>query len=141
MKTEHKGNRNEIEGKIISGIYDVILLDGTKNFCYQPLYYRTFRYIQVKIEAYNEPLVIHDFYSKFTAYPLKENATFSSSDTTLKSIWNTSWRTARLSAIEHITGKAEIHLSSSKPAAPGMLESHYAPRKKMYIGDIDKVQF
>ncbi|TAF72445.1 MAG: threonylcarbamoyl-AMP synthase, partial [Bacteroidetes bacterium] len=42
-----------------------------------------------------------------------------------------------LNAIEHITGKAEIHLSSSKPAAPGMLESHYAPRKKMYVGDID----
>lgn len=42
-----------------------------------------------------------------------------------------------LDAIEHITGKAEVYLSSSKPAAPGMLESHYAPRKKMYVGDID----
>lgn len=42
-----------------------------------------------------------------------------------------------LADIEHITGKATIYQSTSKPAAPGMLESHYAPRKKMYIGSID----
>lgn len=42
-----------------------------------------------------------------------------------------------LEDIEHITGRAELFQSTSKPAAPGMLESHYAPRKKLYVGDID----
>lgn len=41
--------------------------------------------------------------------------------------------------IEKITGKLEIHQSTSKPAAPGMLESHYAPRKQIYLGNIEQL--
>lgn len=38
--------------------------------------------------------------------------------------------------IESCIGKsiAQIHTSSSKPAAPGMLDSHYATRKPLYVG-------
>ena len=39
--------------------------------------------------------------------------------------------------LENVCGKVEVRQSSSKPAAPGMLESHYAPRKPMYIGTIE----
>ncbi len=39
--------------------------------------------------------------------------------------------------IESVTGKINIQTSSSKPTAPGMLESHYAPKKKIRIGHID----
>ncbi|TAG51942.1 MAG: threonylcarbamoyl-AMP synthase [Cytophagales bacterium] len=35
--------------------------------------------------------------------------------------------------IEKVTGKILVQNSSSKPSAPGMLESHYAPEKKMYF--------
>ena len=97
---EYKGNRNEVDGKIIHGIYDIILPDGGDKRLYRPLYYRTFRYVHLKIENHLKPLIIHDFYSKFTGYPFKENAIFISSDTSLKSIWNTAWRTARLCAHE-----------------------------------------
>jgi L-threonylcarbamoyladenylate synthase len=38
--------------------------------------------------------------------------------------------------IEYVTGKAEIRTSSSSPSAPGMLMSHYAPRKQLLIGHI-----
>ncbi len=100
VKEERKGNRHEVAGKIRDGIFDVIYLDGEANRWYRPLTYRTFRYIELTIEAYLEPVEIEDFYSKFTAYPFQENASFTCSDTSIKSIWNTSWRTARLCAFE-----------------------------------------
>jgi L-threonylcarbamoyladenylate synthase len=33
---------------------------------------------------------------------------------------------------ECLNEKVDIQISSSKPSAPGMLESHYAPRKPMF---------
>lgn len=44
-----------------------------------------------------------------------------------------------LAAIEHITGRTIVQQSTSKPSAAGMLESHYAPRKKIYVGHIDNL--
>lgn len=43
-----------------------------------------------------------------------------------------------LEAIESISGPVRLALNqSSNPAAPGMLKSHYAPRKLLILGDID----
>lgn len=45
-----------------------------------------------------------------------------------------------IEALEKHTGKIDIVAgSSSNPAAPGMLESHYAPRKPLYLGDPQKL--
>jgi L-threonylcarbamoyladenylate synthase len=41
--------------------------------------------------------------------------------------------------IQKVTGKVEIRMSSSSPAAPGMLKSHYAPQKKLLIGNIPQL--
>jgi L-threonylcarbamoyladenylate synthase len=41
-------------------------------------------------------------------------------------------------SIEAIVGKVKVNItSSSNPQAPGMLTTHYAPRKPMLIGNID----
>lgn len=41
-----------------------------------------------------------------------------------------------LEKLEAVVGKLEVQThSSSNPAAPGMLKSHYAPRKKLILGD------
>lgn len=41
-------------------------------------------------------------------------------------------------AIEHIIGPVNVQtISSSNPAAPGMLKSHYAPKIPMILGSID----
>jgi hypothetical protein len=45
-------------------------------------------------------LLVNNFSSVFTAYPLKENAAFESDLPELKQIWNVGWRTARLCANE-----------------------------------------
>ncbi len=43
-----------------------------------------------------------------------------------------------LEEIEKVIGKIKtIHLSSSNPKAPGMLKSHYSPRKKLFINDFN----
>lgn len=42
--------------------------------------------------------------------------------------------------IESIVGKVEVKThSTSNPSAPGMLKSHYAPKKKILVGDIDEL--
>lgn len=44
-----------------------------------------------------------------------------------------------LEEIERVAGPVWVALNqSSNPAAPGMLKSHYAPRKLLILGDIDK---
>lgn len=95
-----KGNRNEIEGKSILGYSDYFLPDGNSDRMFRPLWFRTWRYLQMDIETQTDPLVITSFSSEFTAYPLKENAIFESDQPGLKKIWDVGWRTARLCANE-----------------------------------------
>ncbi|MGZ5244172.1 MAG: L-threonylcarbamoyladenylate synthase [Bacteroidia bacterium] len=38
--------------------------------------------------------------------------------------------------IENIVGKVEVRIHSSNPKTPGQLDSHYAPRKPFFAGDI-----
>lgn len=100
VKQEYKGNRNEVEGKIIDGVSDVFYPNGDTAFVYRPLGYRTFRYVEIKLDNYHNPLTIEDFKTFFTAYPFEENASFKSNDKTLDTIWDVSWRTARLCAYD-----------------------------------------
>jgi alpha-L-rhamnosidase len=99
-KGRDKGNRNETEGKEIRGYQDRFLPDGGEHRTFRPLWWRTFRYIQMDIQTKSEALVLDDFRSSFTAYPFKVNANFESDDPALKKIWEVGWRTARLCAHE-----------------------------------------
>lgn len=43
--------------------------------------------------------------------------------------------------LEQVAGPLTLQLhQSSNPAAPGMLTTHYAPRKPLYLGSIDELQ-
>ncbi len=95
-----KGNRNETEGKQIQGYYDCFLPDGGGRRLFRPLWFRTYRYIQMEIRTKDRPLVLHDWTGIRTGYPFEEKASFSSSDSSLKAIWDIGWRTARLCAGE-----------------------------------------
>ncbi|TAH27326.1 MAG: alpha-L-rhamnosidase [Cytophagales bacterium] len=100
VKQEYKGNRSEVKGKIIDGVSDVFYPNGDTDFVYRPLTYRTFRYIEIKLDNYQDQLVIKDFKTKFTAYPFEEKASFKSNDKSLADIWRVAWRTARLCAYD-----------------------------------------
>ncbi len=95
-----KGNRNEIEGRRVVGYSDVFLPDGGTNRFYRPLWFRTYRYIEMDVKTGGEPLTINDFRGKFTAYPFRQAASFKSSDSSLERVWEVGWRTARLCANE-----------------------------------------
>ncbi|MEA5258827.1 alpha-L-rhamnosidase N-terminal domain-containing protein [Arcicella aquatica] len=95
-----KGNRNEIEGKRIIGIQDIFHPDGQAKSSFKPLWFRTYRYIEITIVTKEQPLAIDDYYGLKTGYPFEEKANFSSNDPSLQNIWKVGWQTARLCAGE-----------------------------------------
>jgi alpha-L-rhamnosidase len=95
-----KGNRNEVEGKKFLGRKDSLISNGSTNQTYTTLAWRTFRYIEMKIQTKNDPLVIDDIYGTFTGFPFERKATFSSTQPDLQKILDIGWRTARLCAVE-----------------------------------------
>ena len=95
-----KGNRNEIDGKTINGFTDLFQVGSEENEIFRPLWFRTFRYVQLNIKTGDKPLIIKNIQYVFTAYPFKENATFKSNDPELTKIWDAGWRTLRLCSNE-----------------------------------------
>lgn len=97
-KGREKGNRNEIAGKKMLGMEDQFLPDGGRRRLFRPLWWRTYRYLQMAVRTADEPLTIDDLRGVFTAYPFKVRASFESGDPTLQQMWQVGWRTARLCA-------------------------------------------
>jgi len=95
-----KNNRNEIEGKAITGRMDTIISDGTRMQEFTTLSWRTYRYVELMIETKDSPLVIEDFYGTFTGYPFDMNATLLSGSDELAKMMEIGWRTARLCAVD-----------------------------------------
>lgn len=95
-----KGNRNEVAGKWIVGVTDVFLPDGGDNRIFRPLWWRTYRYVQISIRTTSEPLTVEAFTGRFTGYPFQEVAEFDSDRPELQEIWEVGWRTLRLCAHE-----------------------------------------
>lgn len=93
-----KGNRDQIEGKQIHGVADRFYLDRNGSATFEPLNWRTWRFVQLDIETADHPLTIDKTSSVFTAYPFRMRAAFEASDPSLARIWNIGWRTARLDA-------------------------------------------
>ncbi len=100
-KNRQKGNRNEIEGKEIMGVQDRFTTDGGQRRMFRPLWFRTWRYVQLDIETGSEPLTLEDFYGMSYGYPFEEKAFFKSSDPSHQKIWEVGWRTALLCAGEN----------------------------------------
>ena len=95
-----KGNRNEVEGKTFVGYYDVFIGDGGPHRMYRPLWWRTYRYVEIKIETKSEPLTIEDFRGIYVGYPFEFKAEFDAGSQRLNKILEVGWRTARLDAHE-----------------------------------------
>lgn len=98
--SEEKGNRNDIEGKFMVGRKDIILSDGSQNQSFATLAYRTFRYLELKIETKDSPLKLEDIYSTFTGYPFQQKAKLNTDNTEINQILSLGWRTARLCAMD-----------------------------------------
>jgi alpha-L-rhamnosidase len=96
-----KGNRNEIEGKTLAGLTDQFVLDGGARRMFRPLWWRTWRYMELVVETVAEPVTIEDLSATSTGYPFERKARFEApEDPTLTRIQEVGWRTARLCAHE-----------------------------------------
>ncbi|HLX90592.1 MAG TPA: alpha-L-rhamnosidase N-terminal domain-containing protein, partial [Puia sp.] len=96
----NKGNRDSIEGKHLEGLADLYIADGMKLQHYSPLFFRTFRYLQLDIETKEDGLELDDISSVFTGYPFAENAWFHCDNKQIDKLWEIGWRTARLCSVD-----------------------------------------
>lgn len=99
-KEKHKGDRDAVDDRLALGLSDSFLPDGGANRTFEPLWWRTWRYLDLDIETAAEPVQLNSLQAWFSAYPFQEKAKFQSKDSDLDKIWEISWRTARLDAHE-----------------------------------------
>jgi alpha-L-rhamnosidase len=91
----NKGDRNDITGKHLAGLYDLFYPDGGDKRMFRPLWFRCYRYMQLDITTGEEPLVMEDLYGRRTGYPFELKASFTCNDTSLQDLWTVGWRTAQ----------------------------------------------
>jgi len=96
----NKGNRNDITGRRIEGITDHFISGGQASAVFVPLWWRTWRYLQIEVTTKSEPLKLESLRAWFSAYPFTENAKVAGDIHELDRLWQTGWRTARLDAHE-----------------------------------------
>jgi alpha-L-rhamnosidase len=93
-----KGNRNQIDGHHIQGLFDEFISGGGRLRAFAPLNWRTWRYLQIDVTTKSTPLRLESLTAWFTAYPFQMKAKIAGDIPDLDRIWNTGWRTARLCA-------------------------------------------
>lgn len=82
-----KGNRDDVEGKCWRGKGDTFLPDGSEECRFAPLWWRSGRYLLLKVETKEEPLVIEEFALTETRYPLEQFSSFDAELSELKRVW------------------------------------------------------
>lgn len=95
-----KNNRNAVAGKKLYGIYDSICPDGGPNRQWESLWWRTWRYLELRIHTGAEPLQLAAVQGWYTAYPFTLRARFETESAELATMWQVGWRTAQLCAHE-----------------------------------------
>jgi hypothetical protein len=105
----HKGDRDALDytdgqgkkhDRKAAGLNDLFLPDGGQHRTIEPLWWRTWRYLDLDITTGDEPLTLESLKAQFTAYPFEERAKLTTGQADLDKIWEISWRTARLDAHE-----------------------------------------
>jgi alpha-L-rhamnosidase len=95
---QHRADRSEVGDRVALGQSDEFLTDGGDQRTFGPLWFRTWRFIEVTVTTAEQPVVLDTFKTYFSAYPFTEKASFSSDDPVLGQLWDICWRGARLGA-------------------------------------------
>jgi alpha-L-rhamnosidase len=95
----HKADRAQVDDRQVIGFHDTFLADGAVR-SFAPLWWRTFRFVEIVATTQEEPLTLKDFRLHETGYAFQQVAHFDSSDPELNRIWEIGWRTARVDAHE-----------------------------------------
>jgi alpha-L-rhamnosidase len=94
-----KGDRDLVEDRKALGIFDTFIADGARR-SFMPLWWRTWRYAELDVQAGATPLTLEALRVYETGYPFRQVAHFTSSDPVLNRIWDVGWRTAQVDAHE-----------------------------------------
>lgn len=99
-----KGNRNVVGNKKFVGVRDTITLNGLQNQTHKTLWWKSFRFLLVKVITNNKPVTINKIEVESTLYPFKFNAKFVTSNKEankqINDLLTVGWRTARRCAHE-----------------------------------------
>lgn len=78
----------------LEGLTDKIILNGTR-LSYEPFWFRTFRFIRIRIQAGAEDVILYAPQMKKTGYPLTVQSDIHSSDSWVDSLWDICVRTLK----------------------------------------------
>lgn len=93
-------NRAAVQDGLALGLTDTFKPDGGSQRRYEPFWWRTWRFAEIKVATAAEPLTLHDFQTWETGYPFTERGRFVSNDAELNAIWRTGWMTGLVDAHE-----------------------------------------
>lgn len=97
---QRRGDRGEVGDRQVLGQWDEFIPDGGAGRTFSPLWFRTWRFLEIRVATGEEPLRLDGLEAYFRAYPFEERAAFSSDDPDLGRLWEICWRGARLDAHE-----------------------------------------
>lgn len=95
---EKRDREDKVNGHL-DGYKDVYQVAGygteKQSECFETYWFRTFRFVQIKIQTGVEPLILKRFDYEETGYPLEVKTQVEVSDDSMKDIWEISERTLR----------------------------------------------
>ena len=97
---KHKGDRAEVGDRQAIGLQDRFHLDGGKGRNYRPLWWRTWRFMELQVKTGAEPVTLNGVKLSETGYPFEAKGYFRSNDDQLNQIWDIGWRTVKVDAHE-----------------------------------------
>jgi alpha-L-rhamnosidase len=83
----------------VTGWCDIWEVSG-RDETFEPLHWRAFRYVGLRIKVGTQPLTLRVIKQRFTAYPYHIKATFTCSDPALEKIWQVGLHTMRMCSHE-----------------------------------------
>ena len=97
---KHKGDRNAVGDRQVLGLADSYVADGTPGQHFAPLWWRTWRFLEITVKTADAPLTLQGLSLHETGYPFRKIGSFSSDDPALEAMWNIGWRTTKIDAHE-----------------------------------------
>ncbi len=93
-------DRSAIAAGKIRGLTDRYKPRGLGKEIFEPLWWRTWRFLEIRVKTADEPITLSRFSRYETDYPFVERGWFRSNDTELNRIWQVGWNTVRVDAHE-----------------------------------------
>ena len=95
--TTENGKRNRLDSEhgVLEGYTDSYTVTGLVDECYEPFWFRTFRFLRLRVKTEAEPLRIVALDYMETGYPLAVKTRLTTSDPSLAAIWDISLRTLK----------------------------------------------